>query len=116
MMTVSLVNRFGRYIMADSSGRELATEIRATLARGEDVSVDFAGVTSVITAFLNPAFGELYENADADEIDRRVTALGLSTVQEASLCAVREHARRYYGDPAYRRALDAALEATLAEF
>lgn len=114
-MVVSLLDRFGPYVMSDASGRELADEIRSALAAGDDVAVDFGGVASVITAFLNPAFGELYADRNADEIDRRVVARGMSDVQAESLRAVREHARRYYGDADYRRALDAALEATLAE-
>ncbi len=96
--------------MAQADGRKLGSELREALERGEDITLDFTGVRAVLSAFLNPAVGELYGTFPAEEVDRRVSAVTQSDVQQDSLERVRENARRYYHDPAYRAAQDAARD------
>ncbi len=115
-MKIDLHERFGLYIMSDVAGRQLASEIRSALESGADVIVDFANVKSVLTAFLNPAIGDLYAVFDADELDRRVRTVNTSDVNDASLERVRDHARQFYNDPAYRAAHEAAAASLDALF
>ncbi len=109
-MTISLFDRFGDFIMSATEGRELGLEIAASLAAGDDVTLDFGRVRSVISAFLNPAVGELYGTFASEEIDRRVRAINADEAQLESFEIVRENARHYYNDPAFREARDASLD------
>jgi len=116
MIVVLLAERFGDFIMDDGAGRLLGDEIGKALHNGEDVVLDFSGVNTVLTAFLNPAVGRLYADFSSDEVDRRVTASNASPSPDASLKRARDHARKYFNDPAYRAIRDAADQQDEAMF
>ncbi len=109
-MTILLREQFGEFALSADQGRCLGEQVREALQGGEESVLDFAGIRSVISAFLNPAIGELYGAFPAEVVDDRVRVINASPVQEQSVELVRSNARRYYQDPEFRRAQDSALE------
>lgn len=87
---------------------KLLPELRDALEARDKVVLDFAGVRSVLSAFLNPSVGELYGVLPSDIVDKLLTVVNTTAVQDKTLARVREHGRKYYHDPVYRAAQDAA--------
>lgn len=108
-MTISLKNRFGEFILSSDEGRTLGCEIVDVLRRGEAVNIDLQGVRSIVSAFLNPAVGDLYADFPAAVLEEQVSFVNANVVQQQTIEAVRSQARRYYTDPAYRSAHDEAI-------
>lgn len=108
-MTISLLERFGPFILSSDEGHALAETIAVAVERGEIVDLDFAGVRSVVSAFLNPALGELYARFPSERVESLVVWSNETDVQRATLEAVRDQARRYYNDPDYKRRHDVAV-------
>lgn len=108
-MTIGLNERFGEFIMSRDDGIALGRTIAEMLRAGQDVVLDFQQ-TRVISAFLNPAVGDLYAVFDADEVDARVSAINASESQRESFEYVKSNGRRYYTDPAFRASVDAARD------
>jgi len=109
-MKVDLCGRYGDHIMSGSDGEALGGEIAAALQRAETVAIDFSGVKSILSAFLNPAVGSLYARFPADMVDRLVTAIDATDLQRSSFDAVRESAREYHNDPRVRLARESAIQ------
>ncbi len=109
-MTVSLNDRFGRFILSSNDGRLLGVEIAAALERGETVELDLRDVRSILASFLNPAIGDRYAEFSEATVDERIRIVNANDIQHETVEAVRAQARRYYNDPAYRDALDRSRE------
>lgn len=107
--TIELRERYGEYIMSRDDGLDLGRHIAELLRAGDDVVLDF-DATRVISAFLNPAVGDLYAEFDADAVDARVSAINTSESQQKSFDYVKASGRRYYTDPVYRAGVDAARD------
>ena len=66
------------------------------LTKTEIVRVNFAGVTTVTSSFLNYAIGALYREFEHGELRRRLTFEGLDETDKHLLLLVQNNAKRFY--------------------
>ena len=77
--------------------------------RGDDVCLDFTGVTHVLPPFLMDAVGGLYGSYAKEELERRLKWRGLSKIDENIMQIVQEHAILFFSaTPAVQEELIAA--------
>lgn len=77
-------------------GSRLRDSIRAILEQGAAVRLDFTGVLTLTSSFLNSAIGALYEQISVDDLERRLTWVGLDEPDNALVRLVRTNAARFY--------------------
>ncbi len=77
-------------------GQEVFDKVERSLKDGENVSIDFDGVTMLISLFLNVAIGQLYGSFSEDEIRTKLQVIGLSEDDRELLKRVVDNAKRYY--------------------
>jgi len=102
-MAIRVVTFIGEVCVDPLDGRRLFEEIKALLGTGEYVDVDFAGVTTLTSSFLNEGIGRLYGELPLSDVDRRIRFHGLDSADQSLLGLVRRNAIRYYGASAVER-------------
>lgn len=85
--------------VASDDGHLVYKHFEAALKNGEEITADFAGVSTLTSAFLNAAIGQLYSQFKSDFIDRHVSVVNLDESDEVLLARVRENAKIYFSDP-----------------
>ncbi len=78
------------------------------LDQGETVELSFAGIESVITAFLNTGIGQLYGKFSSQQLQRHLRVTDASPDVLVMLKRTTDNAKRFFRDPepyrkAYRR-------------
>jgi DNA repair photolyase len=68
--------------------------------RQDLVSLSFAGLEMITSAFLNAAVGQLYRDYPEELIKQRISAREIGNDDADLLKRVTETAKRYYKDPA----------------
>ena len=86
--------------VAQDDGQRLFEVLRDALAARQEVSLSFAGVESLTTAFLNAAIGQLLRHFDTELLHDNLKFRDLSGEQLRLLREVIERARLYFSDPA----------------
>lgn len=81
-------------------GQKVHEIIASNIAKGNQVILSFAGTTQVITAFLNAAIGQLYNEFDEAKIRRHLRFSDLDPVFSATLTQTIRRAKEYFADPA----------------
>jgi hypothetical protein len=99
MTEIRVAELFGPICVASDDGARLCDMLRGPLDRGETVCLDFTGVTTLASSFLNPAVGCLYAFFDKEDLDRRLVWKGLDATDEAVLRLVQRNAVRFYSAP-----------------
>ena len=108
--TIVVCDSFGEYLLTPDEGEELLAVVHAALAEQRDITLDFAGVLVVSSAFLNFAIGRLYEDIPADVVEAHLRAINLTDTGELTLKAVMENSKEYYSNKRFRDAVDAAVD------
>jgi hypothetical protein len=90
------------------------TEPAAGTSGGQTVELDFDGVTTLTSSFLNAAIGRLYEKFDPKDLACRLTFKRLDRTDEGLLRLVQNNAIRYYSSTPTQQAhlLDSGRQAT----
>lgn len=96
MTEYRVVDLFGPICVDSEDGMTLCNMIHQALDRAEIVSLDFTGVTTLASAFLNTAVGCLYAFFTKDDLDRRLLWKGLDPTDEAVMRFVQRNAIRFY--------------------
>src|SRR5438045_3080048 len=99
MMDIRVNDLFGPICVDSEDGAKLGKRVHEALDRGETVCLDFTGVTTLASAFLNPAVGCLCASFAKEELDRRLLWRGLDATDEAVLRIVQGNAIRFYSAP-----------------
>jgi hypothetical protein len=99
MVDLCVIDLFGPICVDSEDGTRLCDRAREALGRGETVCLDFTGVTTLASAFLNTAVGCLYAFFDKEDLDRRLLWRGLDATDEAVLRIVQRNAVRFYSAP-----------------
>src|SRR4051812_14091882 len=102
-MRVSVLETCGAICVDPADGDKLFDKLNPLLAGGDAVELDFSGVTSLVSAFLNRAIGRLYASYDAAKLEATVVCVGLDTADQAVIQLVRANARRFYEASAEHR-------------
>ena len=103
-----MVQLFGPICVDPEDGGRLCSEIHALLDSGDSVCLDFCGVSTVTSSFLNTAIGCLYAGYQPNELAARLSYTELDPTDEAILGLVQSNAIRYFtAPPAIRERLEA---------
>ena len=110
-VTISLLEIVGSPLcVASEDGQMVYDRIAGALREGKSVMVSFLNVTSLTSAFLNAAIGQLYDTRTAEEIRSKVTVQDIQPDDRALLKRVVDTAKEYFKDPErFKRAQRAAM-------
>jgi hypothetical protein len=100
-MKVPVVELVGPVCVAPSDGARLYERLSGLLQSGELVELDFSGVTTLTSSFLNPAVGKLY--GTFADLESRMTFTGLDAGDSAVLRLVQSNAKRFYASDSERQ-------------
>jgi len=96
MTEIRAFDLFGEVCVDSEDGAKLCDLTHAALNEGESVCLDFSGVTTLASAFLNMAVGCLYSFFDPEDLDRRLHWKGLDATDESIMRFVQRNAIRFY--------------------
>ncbi|MBI2350930.1 MAG: STAS-like domain-containing protein [Deltaproteobacteria bacterium] len=85
--------------VASDDGQRVHDRIAAALKEGSNVAVSFLNVSSLTSAFLNAAIGQLYGSFTENQIRSRLTVKDIQPDDLALLKRVVETAKQYFKDP-----------------
>jgi len=85
--------------VASDDGQRVHDRIDAAFREGVRVTVSFQNVTSLTSAFLNAAMGQLYGSFSEDEIRAKLKVKDLEPEDRALLKRVVDTAKAYFKDP-----------------
>ena len=103
-MQIPVLDFFGSICADPDDGSSLCDQTRHALEAGEFVILDFDGVTTLTSAFLNAAIGCLYGSFAEEDLDRRLSWIGLDQTDESLMRLVRSNAIRFFAANADQRA------------
>lgn len=108
-MRVNVKELVGPRCITSEDGQRVYADVHAGLLAGEEVVLDFQGVTVFASPFFNFAVGQLYRDLDSEILNRRLHPINLTPTGGMVLQRVIKNSRDYYADAAHRRAVDAAV-------
>src|SRR5262245_3805813 len=95
-MDIRVIDYLGPVCVDPEDGARLSARTKEALSRGESVCLDFTGVTTLASAFLNAAVGCLYASFSEEDLSRRLSWKGLDETDESVLRFVQRNAVRFY--------------------
>jgi hypothetical protein len=98
--------------VASSDGQKVYDRLEAALKEGRNVTLSFRNVTTLTSAFLNAAIGQLYGTFGEEEIRSLLNVRDMQQDDIALLKRVVETAKQYFKDP---QKFDQALRETLED-
>jgi STAS-like domain of unknown function (DUF4325) len=96
MTEYRVADLFGAICVDPEDGLKLCKMLQQALHQGHTVTLDFAGVTTLASAFLNTAVGCLYASFSKQELDQRLRWKGLDPTDDAVMRFVQRNAIRFY--------------------
>lgn len=85
--------------VASDDGQRVHDRIAAAFKEGSNVTVSFLNVSSLTSAFLNAAIGQLYGSFTENEIRSKLKVKDIEPDDLALLKRVVETAKQYFKDP-----------------
>lgn len=79
-------------------GKPVYKSIIEAFEQGCSVTLDFAGVELLTTAFLNVVIGDLYENHTSEELKTKLILVNYSDSTAIRIKKVTDNAKRFYGN------------------
>jgi len=109
-LTLSILEVVGSPLcVASDDGQKVHDRIAAAMKEGQGVTVSFLNVTSLTSAFLNAAIGQLYSSFSENEIRSKLKVADLEPDDRELLKRVVDTAKEYFKDPErFKRAERAA--------
>jgi hypothetical protein len=96
--------------VASDDGEKVYERIEKAMRQGRSVALSFLNVTSLTSAFLNAAIGQLYGEFSEAEIRAKLTAKDMEPDDLALLRRVVETAKAYFSNPEfYKKATEELL-------
>lgn len=95
-ISIKLLEVCGPHCISPEKGEALHRTIVPSLKSGAHVTLDFEGVQTVASLFLNPAIGRLYGLFDYAFIDSHLHLTGADEIDSRSLSIVIENAKDHY--------------------
>lgn len=110
-LTISLLEIVGSPLcVASEDGQKVYNRISGAMREGKAVIVSFLNVTSLTSAFLNAAIGQLYGEFSAEEIRRKLKVDDIQADDRGLLKRVVDTAKEYFKDPErFKRAKQVAM-------
>ena len=110
MITIQVSRLFGSVCVDSDEGAALFGLIGNGLSTDDRVMLDFQGIGTLTSSFLNAAIGRLYSSLPADELERRLVWKGLDKTDEGIFrSTVMKNAALFYAaDQGQRRMMTSA--------
>jgi uncharacterized protein DUF4325 len=86
----------GPYCVDPVKGAQVGESVAAVLQSGETVCLDFTGVKVLTSRFVVAAVGSLYGRFTAQEVEERLSFVGLDRVDEELVREVQVKAQQFY--------------------
>lgn len=96
MRTIRVQTICGKHCLSPEEGEALFKEVYETLRRGDHVCLDFSGVETLASSFLNTAVGRLFGKFDHDLVESRLRWSGLDRQDERIIKLVIENAKDHF--------------------
>jgi len=111
-VTVSVFEIVGSpHCVASDHGQKVHDRIASALKEDRSVTLSFLNVSSVTSAFLNAAIGQLYGTFSEEQIRSKVKVKDMQPDDLALLKRVVETAKQYFKDPKrFNKAVQATIE------
>jgi len=109
--TISLLEIVGSPLcVASEDGQKVHDRIAGAIREEKTVIVSFLNVTSLTSAFLNAAIGQLYGEFGSDEIREKLKVRDIQPDDRGLLKRVVDTAKEYFKDPErFKRAKQVAM-------
>jgi len=114
-MNIKLSQFIGERCITAEQGQKLLDEIQPRLLAGEIVTIDLAGVKTLLSLFLNNAVGPLFRHFNLQQLYRLLKFENPSDSQRLTLDLVLKNAESYHRNPAIKKAVDDTLAKILEE-
>ncbi|MEQ1679793.1 MAG: DUF4325 domain-containing protein [Nitrospira sp. CG24B] len=99
-LTLSIFEIVGSPLcVASDDGQKIHDRIADALKEGQSVALSFLNVTSLTSAFLNAAVGQLYSSFTEEQIRSKLRVTDLQPDDRALLKRVVDTAKEYFKDP-----------------
>ena len=85
--------------VASDDGEKVYERIRKAISQGRSVALSFMNITSLTSAFLNAAIGQLYGEFTQEQIRAKLTVKEMEQDDLALLKRVVETAKAYFKNP-----------------
>jgi hypothetical protein len=85
--------------VASEDGIDVYKKILPILQSGGTIVLDFTAISTLTSAFLNAAIGQLYADFEASYIEDHLSFSGLDEYDAVLVDKVKENAQRYFDDP-----------------
>ena len=97
-ITLSIKELVGSKAIENSEGEKIRILISNHIKRGNNVVVDFKGVTSILSLFLNPAIGDLYGDFSEEQVKNQLRIENLPPEYIETFKRVVDRAKEFYKD------------------
>jgi STAS-like domain of unknown function (DUF4325) len=98
--------------VASDDGQKVYNRLNAALKEGQNVTLSFRNITTLTSAFLNSAIGQLYGSFTEEQIRSLLKVQDIQKDDLGLLKRVVETAKQYFKDP---RKFDQAVRETLGD-
>lgn len=109
-MEISIIKDIGKNCITLDAGKKLYQLILPRLSAGQDVTLNFEGVTVFASPFFNAAVGHLMKDIDPAMLNKHLHFEKLTDTGFDVLKRVIENAKEYYSNPKAREALNDILK------
>lgn len=110
-ITLSIKEIVGSKAIENSEGENIRVLISNQIKLGNNVVVDFKGVTSILSLFLNPAIGDLYGEFSEEQVKKQLRIENFPPEYIETFKRVVERAKEFYKDQeAISNVIDGKLE------
>lgn len=96
MTPIRVVELIGPVCVDPEDGAVLCQQTHTALAQGACAILDFSGVRTLTSSFLNSAVSCLFANFSVDTLSQRLNWTGLDSTDEKLVHLVLKNAARYY--------------------
>jgi len=108
-MMLNVNSTVGESCITVEDGERIYQIIHPELAKGHDVTLDFAGISIFASPFFNAAIGQLLRDIPVQVLHSNLHFEGLSFHGNHVLIRVIDNAKRYYTNPHFRDSVEKIL-------
>lgn len=109
-MDIRIIDAIGDRATDMRQGDSICKMIVSGFEAGEHVTLDFEGMKTILSTFLNTAIGKLYQNYTSEFLNANLRLVNICPEDKFILSRVIARAKDFYSNPALiTEALDEAL-------
>lgn len=109
-MKFKIKELIGTRCIIKEDGQKIYNTIHELLKHGNDVTLDFEGVTQFASPFFNFAIGQLLKDIKKKDLENLLKIENISEIGNQVIERVIENAAQYHGNPNYRKIVDDILK------